>query len=63
MTRTVLISLSALGLLVALMATPAEAQSRRELAARLDAVEARLAEIESRACKVIRWRRPDDARG
>ena len=49
MTRTVLISLSALGLLVALMATPAEAQSRRELAARLDAVEARLAEIESRA--------------
>lgn len=49
MTRFVLISLSALGLLVALMATPAEAQSRRELAARLDAVEARLAEIESRA--------------
>ena len=49
MTRTVLISLSALGLLVALMAAPAEAQSRRELAARLDAVEARLAEVENRA--------------
>ncbi|MFW5660296.1 MAG: hypothetical protein ACOC05_02785, partial [Oceanicaulis sp.] len=30
-------------------AAPAEAQSRRELAARLDAAEARLAEIEDRA--------------
>ena len=30
------------------LAAPAEAQSRRELAARLDAAEARLAELESR---------------
>ncbi|MEQ8433062.1 MAG: tetratricopeptide repeat protein [Oceanicaulis sp.] len=36
-------------LLIAALAAPAEAQSRRELAARLDAAEARLAEIESRA--------------
>lgn len=35
--------------LVFTLASPAEAQSRRELAARLDATEARLAEIESRA--------------
>jgi tol-pal system protein YbgF len=49
MTRFVLISLSALGLLAALAASPAEAQSRREMAARLDAVEARLAQIETRA--------------
>ena len=49
MTRIVLISLSAFGLLFALMAAPAEAQSRRELAARLDAVEARLAQVEERA--------------
>ncbi|WP_440958894.1 tol-pal system protein YbgF [Oceanicaulis sp. LC35] len=49
MTRLVLISLSALGLLAALAASPAEAQSRRELAARLDAVEARLAQVETRA--------------
>lgn len=49
MTRIVLTSLSVLGLLVALSLAPAEAQSRRELAARLDAVEARLAQIETRA--------------
>lgn len=49
MTRIVLTSLSAFGLLFALMAAPAEAQSRRELAARLDAVEARLAQVEERA--------------
>jgi tol-pal system protein YbgF len=36
-------------LLIAALAAPAEAQSRREMAARLDATEARLAEIESRA--------------
>ncbi|MGJ3233031.1 MAG: tetratricopeptide repeat protein [Oceanicaulis sp.] len=35
--------------LVAALTSPAEAQSRRELAARLDAAEARLAEIEARA--------------
>ena len=35
--------------LVFALAAPAEAQSRRELAARLDAAEARLAEIEARA--------------
>jgi tol-pal system protein YbgF len=35
--------------LVFVLASPAEAQSRRELAARLDAAEARLAEVESRA--------------
>lgn len=49
MTRIVLTSLSAFGLLFALMAAPADAQSRRELAARLDAVEARLAQVEDRA--------------
>lgn len=36
-------------LLIAALAAPAEAQSRREMAARLDAAEARLAQIESRA--------------
>ncbi|MGX6646509.1 tetratricopeptide repeat protein [Maricaulaceae bacterium MS644] len=36
-------------LLIAAFAAPADAQSRREMAARLDAAEARLAEIESRA--------------
>ena len=36
-------------LLIAALAAPAEAQSRREMAARLDATESRLAQIESRA--------------
>ena len=39
----------ALVVLVFALAVPAEAQSRRELAARLDAAEARLAEVETRA--------------
>ena len=38
-----------LALVAVVLAAPVEAQSRRELAARLDAVEARLAEAESRA--------------
>lgn len=41
--------LAVLVLLAFALGAPAEAQSRRELAARLDAVEARLAEAESRA--------------
>ena len=41
--------LAALVLLALSLAAPAEAQSRRELSARLDAVEARLAEAEDRA--------------
>jgi len=49
MIRIALIALSGLAMLCAGLAAPAEAQSRRELAARLDAVEARLAQIEDRA--------------
>ncbi|MEQ8404675.1 MAG: tetratricopeptide repeat protein [Oceanicaulis sp.] len=48
MLRLFALAAPVLGLLIAL-ASPAEAQSRRELAARLDAAEARLAEVESRA--------------
>ncbi|XBQ16825.1 MAG: tol-pal system protein YbgF [Oceanicaulis sp.] len=44
-----MLRLIALVLLAAGLAAPAEAQSRRELAARLDAAEARLAEIEAQA--------------
>jgi TolA-binding protein len=49
MIRSLFSALSALLLMTALITVPAEAQSRRELAARLDAVEARLAEVEARA--------------
>jgi tol-pal system protein YbgF len=49
MIRSPFSALSALLLITALLTLPAEAQSRRELAARLDAVEARLAEVEARA--------------
>ena len=48
MLRLFALAAPVLGLLLAL-AAPAEAQSRRELAARLDAAEARLAEVEARA--------------
>ena len=44
-----MLRLLALALIAFALAAPAEAQSRRELAARLDAVEARLAEAEARA--------------
>lgn len=49
MPRSVLIVCSALLMSFVTFAAPVEAQSRRELAARLDAVEARLAEVEARA--------------
>lgn len=52
MLRLFALAASVPGLVLALvfaLASPAEAQSRRELAARLDAAEARLAEVETRA--------------
>lgn len=49
MIRLALPALPALVVALSVLTAPADAQSRRELAARLDAVEARLAEVEARA--------------